>query len=300
MERGGAGGGEHVWFTEGVTRNCLLDGTLIGLEEPGDSETTGVSDPLEGELDADSGHGTFIAGLVRQECPDADLLSVRVMSSDGAVPEHVLIDALGLLVARQSRQDPHETIDVLSLSLGYYHEQAEDEQVDQPLEAALDELAALGVAVVVAAGNDATSRPMYPAAFAAQDGADPGDGRPRVPVVSVGARNPSGTVALFSNAGDWVTTRRYGVNLVSTFPPTLNGSQQAGVATGDRATLDPDNFSSGFGIWSGTSFAAPLFAGELARALLSGTYGTLSDLDPGDAVTRTTAAVAACLETVEQ
>ncbi|HEX2705227.1 MAG TPA: hypothetical protein VHM65_05670, partial [Candidatus Lustribacter sp.] len=34
-----------------------------------------------------------------------------------------------------------------------------------------------------------------------------------------------------------------------------------------RATVDPDDLSGGFGIWSGTSFAAPVLAGELAAHL---------------------------------
>jgi subtilisin family serine protease len=34
-----------------------------------------------------------------------------------------------------------------------------------------------------------------------------------------------------------------------------------------RAAPDPDDFSSGFGVWSGTSFSAPVFAGELAARL---------------------------------
>ena len=35
-----------------------------------------------------------------------------------------------------------------------------------------------------------------------------------------------------------------------------------------RLSLDPDDYRGGFGLWSGTSFAAPLLAGHLARALL--------------------------------
>jgi subtilisin family serine protease len=34
-----------------------------------------------------------------------------------------------------------------------------------------------------------------------------------------------------------------------------------------RGTMDPDDFSSGFGVWSGTSFAAPIFASEVAAFL---------------------------------
>jgi hypothetical protein len=35
-----------------------------------------------------------------------------------------------------------------------------------------------------------------------------------------------------------------------------------------RTALDPDDFTCGFGVWSGTSFAGPVFAGQLAQALL--------------------------------
>jgi hypothetical protein len=37
--------------------------------------------PLDGVIDSLSGHGTFIAGLVHQVCPDADIVSWRVVPS---------------------------------------------------------------------------------------------------------------------------------------------------------------------------------------------------------------------------
>ena len=36
-----------------------------------------------------------------------------------------------------------------------------------------------------------------------------------------------------------------------------------------RETADPDDYTSMFAIWSGTSFAAPLFGGRLAAAMAS-------------------------------
>ena len=35
-----------------------------------------------------------------------------------------------------------------------------------------------------------------------------------------------------------------------------------------RATIDPDGYRGGFASWSGTSFSAPVLAGELAEAIL--------------------------------
>jgi hypothetical protein len=51
-----------------------------------------------------------------------------------------------------------------------------------------------------------------------------------------------------------------------------------------RSTLDPDDFSCGFGTWSGTSFSAPVLAGEIAEDLLS--QGSLNTLTKSAALDR--------------
>jgi len=300
------GVGEHDWFPlhpeTVVHRNQRVHGAMLGLGEPSQTEVTGViQHPLEGVLDPYSGHGTFIAGLVHQECPDADILSIRVMPSEGAVPEHVLLDALNLLVCRQhdaiANDRPEELIDIVSLSLGYYHEQLGAQALDPLLYAPIRALGEMGVIVVTSAGNDATSRPMFPAAFTPYPGgyvqhAEAGC----VPVISVGARNPDGSIALFSNDGDWVTIAVPGAALVSTFPK-FNASGQAAYGlegpSGWRSTIDPDSFRSGFGIWSGTSFAAPVLAGRLAQSLVDGSCGSTDDITPEAMLNRGWAAVVA-------
>ena len=70
--------------------------------EGGETEPNLV-DPLEGLIDPFFGHGTFIAGIIRQTCPDARLLSIKIMDNDGIVEEADLINALGFLHQRQAR-----------------------------------------------------------------------------------------------------------------------------------------------------------------------------------------------------
>jgi len=163
---------------------------------------------------------------------------------------------------------PDLVVDVLNLSLGYYHEDPNDIAFDGPFAAILADFGRWGVAVVASAGNSGTTRPMYPAAFAAAP-----DDPSRVPQVTVGALNADGTsVAYFSNAGEWVTALRVGASLVSTVPTTLSGDAQpaAGLTYQGfhRTTPDPDAYASGFATWSGTSFAGPVLAAEIARAIV--------------------------------
>ena len=157
--------------------------------------------------------------------------------------------------------------DALVLSLGYYSETDGDVAYTSGLSLVLRALADRGVTTFCAAGNGATDRPSYPAALAVTppfaDGA----------LASVRALNPDGTVALFSNDGEWVTAQAPGANVVSTAPVSLRGAVQPRVdvdstAFANRATLAPEWFSGGFAVWSGTSFAAPALAGRYLAALV--------------------------------
>lgn len=266
--------GRHPWFDDhpGVQVATELFGMPVG--PPGgldpDPEGTGVRDDLTGVLDALSGHGTFIAGVIRQAAPSARILALPVMDSGGAVAEHDVHRTLTALWVTHARaQDggrADEVVDVLSLSMGFYHQ--DGTVPDHPVRDLMGLFAERGVLVVTAAGNDATRWPLYPSGWAVAGQQRPPSGPP--PLVAVGALNPDGrTVAMFSNAGPWVTTHRVGVNVVSTLPTTFQAAAQAGLSTEvpeghRRSTLDVDDHGSGFAVWSGTSFSAPLLAGQLA------------------------------------
>jgi len=260
----------HPWFVGGVVdSHVTLDGVPIGISDPSSTPDLhpDLVGPLDGEIDPVSGHGTFLAGIVHQVCPDADILSVRIADSLGRVIESDLMKAMeqvAELVRRDANgEDGGRRIDVLNLSLGYYHETPDDVLYSDGLRAVLLKIATQGTTVVCSAGNDATDRPMFPAAFPGDKGA--------APLVAVGAKNPNGnSVALFSNTAPWVDVYACGVSVLSTFP-SFDGGAQA-VTRRDahgqrRESLDPDDFTGGFAVWSGTSFAAPYVSGRLAALL---------------------------------
>jgi subtilisin family serine protease len=238
-----------------------------------------ADNPLIGELNDALGHGTFIAGIVRQVAPDARVLAVRATSSDNILYEGDIICALRHLAKRIARAEPGDLaaqVDVVSLSFGFYSESRHDRMKISGLWRAIEVLLWLGVVVVASAGNDATSRRCYPAAFALEP--VPAD---QVPVISVGALNPNGTKAMFSNDGRWVTAWAPGACVVSTYPTDVDGSRTPELRIPvnreppeewppGREALDPDDFSAGFAIWSGTSFSAPYAAALVCRSLLEG------------------------------
>ena len=273
--------GDHPWFDRdpATATFTLSDGRVLGEDihpyprlDGEDAANGAMPHRLTGAVGTHTGHGTFISGLLRQSCPGVQIVALPVMGTDGVVPEHMLIRALDLVLTKQLEQPGWA--DAIVMSLGYYNESPADIEYSSGLKTLLVKLGAAGVAVFAAAGNDATERPSYPAAFAV----DPEFAAPDVlPPVSVAALNPDGTPAQFTNDGPWVTAEAIGVNLVSTAPVSLDGSTlPAGSAPGGRrrSDLDIDNFRGGFESWSGTSFAAPVLAGEYLRRLMAAGFPT--------------------------
>jgi subtilisin family serine protease len=183
-----------------------------------------------------AGHGTFIAGLVRLVAPDLVLSPYAVLDPDGIGND---VDVARALLHVASRP---VSVPVVSMSLGAY---TFDDAAPPALQHVVDQLPRTTV-VVASAGNDGVSRPFVPAALAR--------------VVAVAAFDDLGGVvrpAAWSNFGPWVDVCAPGVGLVSTYVP---GSYET--SPGVTETFDVPWPAAR---WSGTSFASPLVAAEIAR-----------------------------------
>jgi hypothetical protein len=212
----------HPWFRHRVRP---LAGA-VDFEQP------------NGPLDFQAGHGTHVAGIVRRMAPAANLVVAGPLSPFGVADDASVSAALALMVQANVR--------VVNMSLGSFtrHDRPPTAQ-----EAVIQTLPR-DVAVVAGAGNKATSRPMWPAAFKN--------------VTAVGALDEAtGTRADFSNYGSWVDACGPGVDLVSAFFEYRGPIRATGRKVRDFT---------GFAAWSGTSFATPQFAGAVA-ALLSRSPG---------------------------
>ncbi|MFV0309135.1 MAG: S8 family peptidase [Desertimonas sp.] len=185
-----------------------------------------------GVLDDQAGHGTFVSGIVRQACPDAVIHHRGVLTSYGD-GDDVSIDCAVALALAQRRYD------LVVAAFGGYA----DDDGSVPMAGAIRRLQATGALVVSSAGNDATSRPSYPAAL-------PG-------VLAVGGLDEDGR-ALFSNFGAWVDCCAPATDLVSTFFTSFDETGAAG--------RFPRSFR-GWARWSGSSFAAPYVAGVIAQEM---------------------------------
>jgi hypothetical protein len=245
------------------------DSPAIPLDDPWEGP---VHEPtLIGEVASHFGHGTFMTGLLRQISPDVQIYSLRVVHNDGLAYEHEVIGALhhvaDQIEAARAGDDEAYGVDAVVLAMGYVDEDPDD-QPGGWIGDAVRRLARLGIPVVAAAGNQSSDRPFYPAAFAAHE--QPQDA---APILSVGALNPNRHIAMFSNEGPWVSCYATGAGLVSTYPCEAKGSRmpdrraKSTILNRHRESHDPDDFSSGFAVWSGTSFAAPLAAAFLVNAM---------------------------------
>ena len=235
---------QHPWLASGV--NFSLSDV-----EPPDADCDGFIDPV-------SGHGHFVAGIVRTAAPGATIFVERlfhrgrfILESDLNTALHTVIDA-----------DPH--IINLSLTGQTWSGGPPTGLVDvwRKLRRKTPE-----IVVVASAGNAGKNVPFWPAA--------------QPEVVSVGAVDDRGLLPTnpdFSNYGTWVKVFARGYRVVNAYTTGILKYELPAEMGTPSAT-----FKYPFCSWSGTSFSAPLVTGRIA-ARMTKPRGGLSAAAARDAV----------------
>ncbi len=216
-----------------------------------------------------SGHGTFITGIIRQLAPDATVLSFPVMDSSGFADGELVRSALRWILDHAQTAETGGAsdlaVDVVNISFGRYLDPGRVPPEEDATRTLLEDLATLGVRVVASAGNRGSSLKVLPAAWATPDTVE------GIGLKSVGALDPNGKAAPYSNHGAWVLAAARGTALVSClpaftdvpWPPTPRPKPEA-LALHE----DPNLQLTTFARWAGTSFAAAVVTSTIAARLL--------------------------------
>jgi hypothetical protein len=200
----------------------------------------GDNDPRiepDGTIMPYSGHGTFVAGVVRSMAPGAEIIVENVFNIAGSALESDFVPKLNAGFGYGA--------EIFHLTI------ASPTRCNLPLlpfETWLESLQQYkGVVCVVAAGNNGNRLPCWPAAFSG--------------VISVGAlASDWRSRAYFSNYGGWVDVYAPGQNLVNAYGSGTYICHVAPYAGEQRQFF-------GLAQWSGTSFSSPMVTGLIAARM---------------------------------
>ncbi len=238
----GLGSGVLVYLADTGLLRDAADGHpwLEGVQVRDPAKDFDPPAPLQGNppvIPPYTGHGTFVAGVLRCMAPAADIIVTNAFSIAGSTLEADLVPGLESAF--------RHGVDIFHLTI------ACPSRNDLPLIAFGDWLRRLsnskGAVCVAAAGNSSRRRPTWPAAFPE--------------VISVGALGSDWRGrASFSNYGPWVDVYAPGRDLINAY---ATGTYTCHVSPYDGQVR---NFY-GMAKWSGTSFATPIVSGLIAARI---------------------------------
>ncbi|MGF1617561.1 MAG: S8 family serine peptidase [Acidimicrobiia bacterium] len=181
-----------VQLTHPLLRDRITSARYDFVDDDTDPEDVGngLDDDGDGLVDEAVGHGTHVASLVALVAPDAQIMPLRVLDSDGGGNTFVLAEALAFAAEHGVR--------VINLSLGSVND-------SELIEDLIEELTEGGVVVVAAAGNSDSEQPLYPAA-SDED------------VLAVAAIGPNYEKSPFSSYGSWVDLVAPGQQVYGAYP----------------------------------------------------------------------------------
>lgn len=228
-----------------------LDGKHFAPDEE-DLLTDEELQKLSGTIRQAAGHATFIAGLIAERAPRAQLVIHHALNDDEATAR--LWDTAKAMMKFES------DVEILNMSWIYLTADYEPSLI---LTRAIDRLSP-NTLLVAAAGNHGVvveqpgaitlpaNRPVQPAAI-------PG-------IVAVGAFERGAPAAFSPKKAPWISLGAPGVNVVSTYLKGTVKVDQFG-DDGVFAGVRPMTFDAGHAQWSGTSFATANVCGEIAARM---------------------------------
>ena len=267
------GGGARVavidsgWVDDGPARDVVagyvpapwfgpLPAGGFGWQQPGPWP---LVDPVTGRLLALAGHANFVAGVVAQACPEAEIVveslnaALVEANSDPGLPTEAAVarafwdqranDLIHIGFAFATLPDPSTGLNIVAggpppWSLQIVLDALRMEEKGRPF-------------VIAPAGNQNCTVPQYPAAFWPT----------HENVVGVGSMRNLSNRSAFSNHGDWVRCCSEGDDVVSMFINFDGETEEPEPGPGD---LHPTKYFTGWAAWSGTSFSSPKVTGALA------------------------------------
>jgi hypothetical protein len=206
------------------------------LENPDQLELDAQNRDRTGYADPYAAHGTFVSGVVRCVAPASNIVVERILDHAGFARESSLI--------KQIHDGLSRSPDIITMSAGgYTRNNVPPLSFETLWNQRLSQLG--GLVLVAAAGNNATARPFWPAAFPW--------------CIGVGSMSRDGQRrSWFSNHGSWVDVYAPGEDIINAY------AQMKYKTIVDAEVRDT---SAGIVKWSGTSFSTPIVAGLIAARM---------------------------------
>jgi subtilisin family serine protease len=220
----------HPDLTDHVLRdggNVVIGNDFVSLDSDPMDETNGIDDDADGDTDEGAGHGTHVAGIIALIAPEAKIVPIRVLDTEGSGFADDVAAAIRWFIDPANVPGDKK---IINLSLGIPN-------VDRVeiIHDVIDEVISeenLPIPVIASAGNDGLKEVHYPASE--------GD------VFSVAAVDKNDVAAEFTNykdvdfAAPGIADNNSEIGIYSTF---INGQ---------------------YATWAGTSMAAPFVTGLAA------------------------------------